>query len=976
MILEYYSYYKENSGIQELILQEEIRIKNKSNYIPGISQEIIKRIQKGEGIDHLYIQASNEEIEKVINYFLTYNQEYTLEYSTPLAFRRNLKLCELAITNNPCRHLYVDWDYFSKSPNELFELLSFLSKINSNAALGYLYGLVDEFSLSILSFPQYREAIIDLIIASISEKEKIPIIKRRLEEIISIFFASPLEISKMNYLINIYLENEWLVHRRMNSRYYNNLFDCMCKSIQFNNNLEDGIEKFGLLSKIASILNDDNVFADYKRVFTIYHSENEEDRALKINLYFMKLREKIARYIAKSKEKFIKDKYQDIIEEFKVYYKPKSGSIPLMKIQEQKRKKSLAVLFSEGNSDILEKIRQIKERVLANEYEPLKKHEKIIDRFVEMIITTNCSFEEAIDSLGIEPKRGREYEQYLVIKKLINRLNNNYIEFGHKKVQRYADYIGYDGKKYYYIGQLFDKASLTEIREYEKLKYVLRKITGGISKLAKEINIDENLTNEEIDEYYKSIPFNDDNYEFDRLAFKNQKTPDLLKILKFNTSTITDDNYYQIFKQLLLDSQLLQMRVVLSIKKIKGMEYFFSSYRIDRLINIIPELSMAFNDDYITYKQLGVLLHISNSEYYDDLKILHILEPSVINKIQASNNFLSPDFKVSKRPEMAARLASTMVSKTKSTVPYISGQTNHYDYSMYLPTDTSILVSGIDTKSCFRLIGYESDFLTYCALNKNGFVIKITDKSGKLIAKVPGCRNGNGIYFGQILTIYRDSDGYEELVELLKEIATRFITISKNNEKEEKKIEFALFISDKDYCPTLGTDSIKKIGECPIERKSNDWYKFRQYPDLNDPPKSNSILTDYNREDREKIIKILVSSIGELTPDKIKQGDIPPLYDTIDTKIVNVESRTEDNEIYINRIRAMQSCLNKKKFTYLRLPNDCIVYSGYCWYIILSDGEIIDKTNILEDNEEVSEVYNSVLATIISDNDMAIATSY
>ena len=87
-----------------------------------------------------------------------------------------------------------------------------------------------------------------------------------------------------------------------------------------------------------------------------------------------------------------------------------------------------------------------------------------------------------------------------------------------------------------------------------------------------------------------------------------------------------------------------------------------------------------------------------------------------------------------------------MAKRNKSTVPYIKGSTPNYNYSLYDPLDVTLLSCGYDTDACFRVGGIDNDFLHYCALDKNGFVIKITDKSGKFVARAAGFRNGNCIF--------------------------------------------------------------------------------------------------------------------------------------------------------------------------------------------------------------------------------------
>ena len=114
----------------------------------------------------------------------------------------------------------------------------------------------------------------------------------------------------------------------------------------------------------------------------------------------------------------------------------------------------------------------------------------------------------------------------------------------------------------------------------------------------------------------------------------------------------------------------------------------------------------------------------------------------------------SPARALSIAAQIAKELVCEMIKRDKSTVPDVSGKTNNYTYSIYDSQDETVLLAGINTDACFRINGMDNDFLHYCVLDKNGFIIKITDSFGNFIGRASGFRNGNGVYINQLRTIY------------------------------------------------------------------------------------------------------------------------------------------------------------------------------------------------------------------------------
>ena len=107
--------------------------------------------------------------------------------------------------------------------------------------------------------------------------------------------------------------------------------------------------------------------------------------------------------------------------------------------------------------------------------------------------------------------------------------------------------------------------------------------------------------------------------------------------------------------------------------------------------------------------------------------------------------------------------------------------------------------------------------------------------------------------------------------------SVKILSISQNNDEEENKIDFVLFLSVFDL-PTISCETFDCFNEFPIEHSSDDWLKFKQTPFLLEAKKTDFFTTDYSYSISRNNTNLLATAIGDLTPDKIKQGDVPALY--------------------------------------------------------------------------------------------------
>ena len=326
---------------------------------------------------------------------------------------------------------------------------------------------------------------------------------------------------------------------------------------------------------------------------------------------------------------------------------------------------------------------------------------------------------------------------------------------------------------------------------------------------------------------------------------------------------------------------------------------------------------------------------------------------------------------------MAKDLVFEMAKKDKSTVPYVNGKTTNYIYSVYDSQDENILLAGINTDSCFRIDGNDNDFLHYCALNKNGFVLKITDSFGNFIARASGFRNGNGIYFNQLRTIY-DEGGYgykgeyknelSEIIETFKKACQEIIETSRNNKEEQDKIEFILIT--KSYAlekieSNVDRSVVNKIGNKPMDTKSDDWKNFvnntKNLKEIDDT--SEPFSTDYGNY---SLICMASNKLySPLKPKDIKPKDVEAVYNRPRNKIIITEKINTNIINKINKINAMYSYHNKIKFESISIPSGATIFIGDNWYIIYNNGHII-KSCLLDFDDKAKIEFNATKQTIIN----------
>ncbi len=797
-------------------------------------------------------------------------------------------------------------------------------------------------------------------------------IERYIELYVKAISTAP-TIKSFNSVLQVCAESDWDEHREENLDEYANIFGKICAELRIQNDYNDAVNCLYFLKEMQETLNDKYylLLQAMEQYHTIIHSnislgniDYARDQIAKLS----------ALYVSISKENFKKERLEEYFKYIKEYFIPrKTHPTIYKKLVEHKHKEAFRELYQNKDNNICSFL-----EVLVKQYSEKIEEDTLwcmIDNFL------NNSYSK-MDSFIKAPHGWNNYKKYEEASKLINRLNSHYIKYTDLELVRYLDIIKYDIEKdkYYYTGPSFEEEAITRYNEYRKKLQIFDKIKQQIIFEAKKLEIDSTITDEELMAIAEDLPFNDEYFKFQKGAINDFDLEDFINGCVFEDdliepSSLIDDEAYNILKNYVINNGLVWM--LLLINSYETLE----EISIDKEIILatfdymtdIARLAKMFNYDVNKFEDVLTLCELSE---YSSEESIAILGKDVISKLSRYLDYTNDDVKEIVR--MAKKLVCEMTKRDKSTVPYIKGSYGNYKYSMYDSQDETILLAGINTNSCFRIDGNDNDFLHYCALDKNGFVIKITDTFGNFIGRASGFRNGNSVYINQLRTIYDEGGyGYEgvyrneklEIIETFKRACNDIVETSQKNKKEQDKIDF-VFVT-KSYAlremeSNVSKEVQDKIGRSPMDVKSVDWENFvNSTENLQEcHSKHDTFSTDYGcyplicmASSKEHRI------FNELKAKDIKSKDVEAVYTRPRNKIVGTNNPDIDIVNKINKINGINSYLNETDFESISLPKDATIFLGDNWYIIF-DGQQITSSSVLDFDQKAKIEFEATRATI------------
>ena len=977
-----------------------------------------------------YINNFNDDIKKkVIGLVSSNSTGYKLSSKSPEFVIHDFEIIKTILTNDIHNANYVDWEYFSKNPEQFNDLLEivyssyfilnadspeilrnnhgvvmnslkramssiqyvgdeekkspevlefllsnrhkFTKEELENVALcafnkeNSLYSAVDklddlyekERKSRVLNFRLLRLA--DAFKKSKGKKNIYKFMDRYFDIFIDAFKTKP-SIKSFKEIINYSAELSWKKHKYENANLYKNVFGKITAEIQKNDSIHESLNNLGeLLTNMEKVLEDKYEILE-NLLIQLYDFYHDKSTIIDINDVRNRLSRLCALYSAKCKELYKKNEIEKNTVELKKWFAIRKDNEKIFEKQRLNiQRKILAKRFESYDRDLYEFLAQLSkedQRSLTREY-------------AKRFLVDGCN---SIDDFYNKPKEYDTYRRLIAALQLVKRLNLGNISYTDIELTNYRDMIFRNLNGVYVIHstflELFDNEELLiEIKEYESHKKAFDWIKERLIRNAKTIYVSDEEVKESLEEEIskKDFPFTDEYYVFDSKKFLETFKLSDLRTKCINTrnlrsvDTIFDNDMYEELKRFVSNSGLIQFLLM-------NDEDYVNINTLNMLINNMHEivkLSKTYKYNLDDFNHYMEAVFISSCA---DEQAIAILGKENIMELGTSLVYTDED--PARIIEIAKELVCKRALRKEFTVPFINGQTNNYKYFMYDIMDDSYLLSGIDTHSCFKCDGTDNDFFHYCALDKNGFVIKITDNEGNMVARVAGFRDGNTVLINQLRTIYdlgnndysNNSDSEtSQIIDTLRTACMDIILNSFKYESEEERIKY-VFITrsyamerQKGNVSNTVTDKIRKRLQL-YAKNEKDWKEFIQNRNLKESYKQNFFTTDLVKEEFQLIC--MAGDISKLDENSLKFKDVEPTYKRTRNEITATCNITDELVNKVNKIRAMGSLLEGKKYRKLNIPvENSLVFIGDNWYIVYMHNRLYGYS-IPGDNEAEIEL--------------------
>lgn len=824
--------------------------------------------------------------------------------------------------------------------------------------------------INIFKFNKYNNVIDYLIEIGYFNKYSISVRNMIIE-----FLKKEIKPSDLDNIIESRSENQWIRIRDIFSEQYNNLYDRLIIYLDGKDNLNNINIDFIPYNQMIKIL-DKEILDSYLKEYIKTKKENKN-----LTEICNKLFDLCRLYISKSKDIIIKKEQSILSSRLKYIFTLNLENKQIQKLLLfEKKQIRIREMYEEINPNLVKYL-----LTLHDKYDKISSNSFVNESIYSIIYNKNY----------IELKEPKKYKDYLLLlglRKIINRLNNNVIDIKTRKEllnivkNKYSNYIELVNNQYIIKNIEITDQEVLEIKEYLNKLSIYKGIEKELFKYTKSIEVEYN--SKDIRNLFNKLKLEDEKFiqEKNNLHLsgcyikKFQEIFDIIENQKFNEKEMS------IIKKLLIDYNFLFISIENEMISLERDDYFVCDEYIllaeDELLNIefikrliinLRRIIKLYGFEKTNTKNILEINKMLNMVELLDERDLTILGNNIINKIN-SNNYFTQNSLPSQRMKVALDLYKMMILKNKFTVPRIEGYYKDLKYNFVDQLDDRLITSGIDTNSCLRPLGNENDFLHYCILNKNGFIIELKDKNNKFIGRVAGIRNGNSIFFNQLRTIYDnehssvkglDESYIDDIINLVKQCAKDIVDYSiRNNDTIEN-----VFIT-KSMLMNYSKDNVIKDNDLlskikanggPINNKTPDYEEFSKLPNLVSIKKDKTGIYSKAEMDYKIYTDVicLYSTRKNLTKEDIVFYDVDPIYirkrNQINTTKLNI-----NNIEKFNRIRAL---CNEDYIPLSDTLLDKSVIYGDDWYIIFSNNHIIESDCYYLDKEAEKE-YNMVLERI------------
>lgn len=266
-------------------------------------------------------------------------------------------------------------------------------------------------------------------------------------------------------------------------------------------------------------------------------------------------------------------------------------------------------------------------------------------------------------------------------------------------------------------------------------------------------------------------------------------------------------------------------------------------------------------------------------------------------------------------------------------------------------TNMMNLTYGERTESCMRKDGAFNSLFEHCITDKNGFHIRfVNPKTGNLISRVSGTRNGNTIFLNELRDSLDSEYSNEDLYEVIKMISEHLIQLSK-----ESQMPIDNIIITSDYALKEHKSETQNLNLSPKEIKE----ALRNI--------------DFNLKDRGIL---LASSNNEGKIIDYKFNEDAPNYDSIRDNVKTYYGTSAINRII--QIKIINDLINRVPIENIsteytgEVPD--YVISGEDFYIAYSRNNIdVYVIDYRKDNQRTLAELNSILKSNVNLFDSTIS---
>lgn len=625
----------------------------------------------------------------------------------------------------------------------------------------------------------------------------------------------------------------------------------------------------------------------------------------------------------------------------------------------------------EEKAKLVQLIEQKKTLLIRKQYSrnflPLEEKSEFQDLFVEsMSIETGKSEYEIrhiLNKLVAELQSSTSKESMAIIEQIIGIMNETNIQL----------VLNYSGEFDFVLEDKLTEADRLRCKTYETDLKKLKSIHGIIFDVYKEQNKSIlSLTKKSSG----PLAINEDHYEIDTSYWLTKDK--IMKAIEAIDQTTLDkisESNYELLKKFLLEDGLLWAYIADNI----------DLNTFSKIINNFDAIVASTPIANISISKLHEIIRLANMNDYTNDLIIGLVGQEIAAKVINYNQFSGvtvTDEIIHKRLRKLIDLSVRSEYISKSSLPFrCDVKLDGYQLQRWKNNDPTIFASGIDTKTCFFISVNENDFFFYSLLNKNGFVIKIVNEKGELVARASCFRKNNVFMINGIRCINNkvhpesreDTEEMKKIVDLIELFAIKLI---ERTSEDECPIDYVVCnkagILENSFFENRFEQINADLFNEPINIYDDDWQEFVHLYDegeqmLQEVPYSpnKSFTTDFGNH----FPALLIRSRDYrplFSPRDIAYNDQPATYERPKREIEEYIGLEITDEILarINRIKALscfigseESQLRKQRsFKLLKKSEIKSIELGDDWYTLLKTDGSIEIVRAKNPSREIKNV--------------------